>query len=195
MIIWPASASIDKRIARWGPLLILILRIPYIFCDVDRYRCCWIARCFRVPTPAIAIDRCLLAAAIVKDALNLLSLPLRALVLPSRWINKVGVDLLELYLLPIALPLLIVLPIIRCWWRFFPIRLHWYIIVPWAILIFLEAIALSVTGIMSHFYVGRMTLLFVVLILIVRCVRIYNCEPTSLFELLHCPCRQQIRKC
>ena len=195
MIILPASASINKRIARRGPLLILILRVPYIFCDVDWYRRCWIARCFRVPTPAVAIDRCLLAASIVKDALNLLSLSLRTLVLPCWWVNKVGVDLLELNLLPIARPLLIVLPIIWYRWRFFPIRLHRNVIIPCTILVFLEAVALSVAGIMSHFHVGWMTMLVVVVVLIIRCVRIYHRELTALFEFLHCPRRQQICYC
>ena len=154
MIIWPARTWVNKRIARWG----LLWMVPYIFCDVDRYGGSWITRGFCVPTPAIAICRCLLAAStLVKDALNLLTLSLRALVdvvvLPGWWINEVGVELLELHFLSFALPLFIVLPVIRYRWCTFLIRLYCHISVPYtmAILIVLVTVAFPIADSLYHF--------------------------------------------
>ena len=192
MIIWPASACVNKRIARWRPLLILILRVPYIFSDVDRYRYSWIDRRFRVPTPTKTVSWCLLAAtAIMKDALKFRSLSLSILVLPCWLINEVGVELLELHFLPISRSLLIMLPVVWYRWRFL-VRLCWHIVVPCAILILLEAVTFPIIDIWNHFNIGRVSMLLFVLILVIRCIRIYDCELTTLFKLLHCPCRQQI---
>ena len=190
MIIWPASACVNKRIARWRPLLILILRVPYSFSDVDRYRCAWIDRRFRVSTPTIAVTWCLLAAAaIMKDALKFWSLSLCVLIWPCWLINEVCVELLELHFLPISRSLLIMLPVVWYRWRFL-VRLCWQIVVPHAILILLEAVTFPIIDIWNHFNIGRVSMLLFVLILFIRCIRIYDCELTPLFKLLYCPFRQ-----